>query len=480
MGGASCPDDKAASRRFVAVPPESFNLFHGSGSRPRYRDASHVQDPDPPRSAVEQDRRGRGGRAPGVGGQGAGRKRARRRGRTHPGRHRGGRTLADPGGGRRLRHGPGRRPARDRAPRHEQAADRRRPLLDPHPGLPRGGPAQHRLRVQLLPREPRRRFRVRHGDHDRGRASRERRRNRGPGRDDDLGAQPVLQRARPPQVPQVGRHRNGAHHRSSGRPGAGLAGRAVPAHAQQPGRQELAGSGRPLRTRARGAGRRTAQRAAPGRARARGRRGGRVGVAPAAPPPDGRRDLHARQPAPRARPRGAARPLPGLRPAPGEGAVPARRALPHGPLRRGRRQRPPGQERGALRPAGRRARGHPAGRGPDPLRRRPAWFPPEGAGNQSEGEDRAGYGRVRSPGGMSGGDLRPVETAEDQKSPGFRVQGSGFRAASDIEHRGGTPLPQKNEDGVGGASSPDAGGAAVPEDRGWNPRLRRRQAPLPQ
>ncbi|HSV92836.1 MAG TPA: DNA mismatch repair endonuclease MutL, partial [Desulfobacterales bacterium] len=84
----------------------------------------------------------------------------------------------------------------------------------------------------------------------------------------------------------------------------------------------------------------------------------------------------------------------------------------------------------------------------------------QGGGEQAEGRDA-------TPGAAFGGGLRPVETPEGQKGPGFRVQGSGFRAESDIEHRGGTPLPQENPFGVGGASSPDAGGAAAPEDRGW-------------
>ena len=253
-----------------------------------------------------------------------------------------------------------------------KTAHRRRPLFDPHAGLPRRGPAEHRFRFQVLPREPGCRRGVRDGGHDRGRHAGERGRDRRPRRDDGDRPASLLQHPRPPQVPQIDRHRDGPHHRPARRPGAGLAGRAVPPHAQRPHRQELAGRGRPLRARARGARRQPAQRPAPGGARAGRGRGRRVGVAPAGQPEIGRRGLHAGQPAPRARPRGAARPVPGLCPAPGERPVPARGPVPHRPLRGGRRQRPPGQERGAFRPPGRRPRGHPAGRGANAVRCRPA------------------------------------------------------------------------------------------------------------
>jgi DNA mismatch repair protein MutL len=72
-----------------------------------------------------------------------------------------------------------------------------------------------------------------------------------------------------------------------------------------------------------------------------------------------------------------------------------------------------------------------------------------------------------TPGAAFGDGLRTGEAPEDRKGSGFGVQGSGGRPAAGLEHRGGTQLPQEKPFGVGGASSPDAGGAALPEDRGW-------------
>ena len=74
-------------------------------------------------------------------------------------------------------------------------------------------------------------------------------------------------------------------------------------------------------------------------------------------------------------------------------------------------------------------------------------------GEQGEGCDAA-------TGAAFGVGLRPGETSGER-------EGAGFGSASGLERRGGTPLPQEKPLGVGGASSPDGGGAAVPQDRGW-------------
>ena len=74
-------------------------------------------------------------------------------------------------------------------------------------------------------------------------------------------------------------------------------------------------------------------------------------------------------------------------------------------------------------------------------------------GGQGEGCDAA-------TGAAFGVGLRPGETSGER-------EGAGFGSASGLERRGGAPLPQEKPLGVGGASSPDGGGAAVPQDRGW-------------
>ena len=97
-------------------------------------------DPPARRRCGQPDRGRRGGRAAGLGGQGTGRERARRRGAADRRRLCRRRQAADPGAGRRPRH-PGRRTAAGaRAARHLQ--DRRhRPHPHPHVRLPRRGAA---------------------------------------------------------------------------------------------------------------------------------------------------------------------------------------------------------------------------------------------------------------------------------------------------------------------------------------------------
>ncbi len=97
----------------------------------------------------QSDSRRRGGRAAGIGRQGAHRKRHRRRRAPHPGLHRAGRQAARTRRGRRRRDEPGRCAAFARAPRHEQDSARRRSRRDSHPRIPRRSAAQHRVGIAL-------------------------------------------------------------------------------------------------------------------------------------------------------------------------------------------------------------------------------------------------------------------------------------------------------------------------------------------
>ena len=100
-----------------------------------------------PDRARVADRGRRGGGAAGVGGQGAGRERARRRGaRTIARRARRRRTAAHPGRRRRLRHGPRRRAPRLRPPRDEQ---------DRHASRTSSGSPRSASAARRWPRSPR-------------------------------------------------------------------------------------------------------------------------------------------------------------------------------------------------------------------------------------------------------------------------------------------------------------------------------------
>ena len=84
---------------------------------------------------------------PGLGGQGAGGERARRRRPQDRGHAGGGRPAAAAGGRRRLRHDPGRGAPGPAPPRHLQAARGRRPVVAGHLRLPGRGAAFDRLGV---------------------------------------------------------------------------------------------------------------------------------------------------------------------------------------------------------------------------------------------------------------------------------------------------------------------------------------------
>ena len=121
---------------------------------------------DPPAAAGggQPDRRRRGDRAAGLGGQGAGRERPRRRRASHRDRHRAGRQGAGARRGRRRRHVAGRRRARAAAPRHLEDRHGARSRRHPHARLPRRGAAVDRVGVPLRAADAGARQPVRDGD----------------------------------------------------------------------------------------------------------------------------------------------------------------------------------------------------------------------------------------------------------------------------------------------------------------------------
>ncbi|CAA9440411.1 MAG: DNA mismatch repair protein MutL, partial [uncultured Rubrobacteraceae bacterium] len=146
--------------------------------------------------------RGRGGRrSAGLCGQGAGRELPGRRGHENRGRARRRRRVAYPRPGRWLGHIPRGRPPGCHAARDQQDKGRLRPRSRDHFGLPGRSPRLDGERLGLLPDHLDRRGRRNEG--------RGRRRRRGPRlprlasqRDDRPHRQALLQRPRPPGLPQ--------------------------------------------------------------------------------------------------------------------------------------------------------------------------------------------------------------------------------------------------------------------------------------
>ena len=118
-----------------------------------------------------------------------------------------------------------------RAPRHQQAPERGRPALHPHPRVPGRGPRRHRLGVPAPPENLAARRPGGHGGPRRG--------GRGPGvagrgasGDTGPGGGAVRRRARPPQVPPSRRDRAQARGGRRAPPGARPSRRRLPARAR--------------------------------------------------------------------------------------------------------------------------------------------------------------------------------------------------------------------------------------------------------
>ena len=133
----------------------------------------------------------------------------------------------------RLRHEPRGRPSFARAPRHVEDSRRGRHRAHLHARLPRRGHSLHRLRLPVHPHHaPRRRGR-RHAPRRERRHARRGEALRRAARHLHRGARPLLQRARPTQVPARVRDRGGTHTRHVHRPRARPPGRGLLAHARR-------------------------------------------------------------------------------------------------------------------------------------------------------------------------------------------------------------------------------------------------------
>ncbi len=241
----------------------------------------------------------RGDRAPGCGGEGAGRERARRWRPAYPGCNRGWRHCAHRGRRRRRRHERRGTGARGAAPRHLQAG-RRRSRPHRHARLSRRGAAGDRRG------RPARHHHASGGRSARPYHSRGRRPGRRAGavgrtgRHPRRGARPVLRHPGAAQVPEAPAHRGRA--RRGGDPPAGVrrAGGGVPVRKRRADGVRPAGAG-PERAGGRTARRGSRRRPAAGGGRARGR--APVGLRllarrSPAPPPRSRRSRSMAGPSP--------------------------------------------------------------------------------------------------------------------------------------------------------------------------------------
>ena len=158
----------------------------------------------------QSNRGGRGNRAAGIGGQGAGRERHRCRRELHRDYAGGERPPPHSGRRRRPRHGPRRAAACAGPPRHLQTHRGRRSLVDQDPRLPRRGASLHCRRQPADAHQPPGRVRQRLVDRSRRRRPRRVYARRPPAGDHRRGGGPLLCHAGTAQVPQGATHRIGA------------------------------------------------------------------------------------------------------------------------------------------------------------------------------------------------------------------------------------------------------------------------------
>ena len=189
-----------------AVPPQALDL------------TPHGQDSSAAARSRQPDCRRRSRRAAGLGHQGAGRERDRRRRAPHRDRRRARRQEAD--SCRRRWRGDGRRRTRgwrSSGTRRARSADADDLGADRHARLPRRSAAEHRVGLAFHAADARARRRVRHRDPRQRRRRRVGDGSRDAGRHVDRGRRCVLQPAGAPQVPEVRRAPSPRRSRASSR-----------------------------------------------------------------------------------------------------------------------------------------------------------------------------------------------------------------------------------------------------------------------
>ena len=217
------------------------------GGAPDPRRSTSAASPRSPRSCSDgrehpavarepraQDRRRGGDRTAGLGGEGAGGERSRRRGQPHRDRDRRGGPAGDPRRRQRSGHAAGGCGTLHRAPCHQQDAYAHRPLHHLHHGVSRRGAGQHRRRLPADGGEPARRGRRGHASRRRGRCAARAAARGARRRDHHRGPRLVLQHPRTAEVPAPPGHGAAACDPGRRGPGRRPAGGLLPPRSRRP------------------------------------------------------------------------------------------------------------------------------------------------------------------------------------------------------------------------------------------------------